>query len=41
MTLHNLPTCNIIAGSLMLTAPEAGDFVELFLLYCMQYLAMR
>lgn len=41
MTLHTPPTCDISVGSLMLLVPEAGDVVELFLLYCMQYLAKR
>jgi hypothetical protein len=33
MTSRTLPTCDISLGSLMLTAPEAGDLVELLLLY--------
>ena len=32
-TSHTLPTSNINLGSLTLPAPEAGDFVELLLLY--------
>jgi len=33
MTLCTLPTRAISLGSLMLPAPEAGDFVEILLLY--------
>jgi len=32
-TSRTLPTCNIMLGWLTLPAPEAGDLVELFLLY--------
>jgi len=31
--LHNLHTCEISLGELKLTAPEAGDFMELVPLY--------
>ena len=32
-TSRTLPTCDISLGSLTLTAPEAGDFVELIVHY--------
>ena len=32
-TSRTLPTCDVSLGSLTLTAPEAGDFMELILLY--------
>jgi len=33
MTSRTVPTCDISLGSLTLPATEAGDFVELILLY--------
>ena len=34
MIPRTLPTCDMSLGSLTLPASEAGDFVELILLYC-------
>jgi hypothetical protein len=34
-TSRTAPTCDISLGSLTLPAPEAGDFVQLILLYLM------